>query len=45
MQSIVPELARAGRGTRTALGLTSNCTRVFKWHDGNPFTARDVKCT
>ena len=23
----------------------SNCAQGVKWHDGKPFTAKDVKCT
>ena len=34
-----------GRGTRTGPQLTFRVRRGVKWHDGEPFTAKDVKCT
>jgi ABC-type transport system substrate-binding protein len=44
--SIVPDLAMTGRswneeGTELTLPLRPG----IRWHDGKPFTARDVKCT
>jgi len=45
VQSIVPELATSwawGEGNTT---LTFTLRDDVKWHDGKPFTARDVKCT
>src|SRR5438477_1344599 len=45
MQSIVPDLAIAwswsGEGTKLTFALRPGVT----WHDGKPFTAKDVKCT
>jgi peptide/nickel transport system substrate-binding protein len=45
MQSIVPDLATgwswSGEGTK----LTFPLRQGVKWHDGKPFTAKDVKCT
>ena len=34
-----------GRGTRSAQQLTFRLRQGVKWHDGKPFTAKDVKCT
>ena len=44
-QTIVPELATswAWNGDHTAL--TFKLRQGVKWHDGKPFTARDVVCT
>ena len=45
MGTIVPELATAGRGASDNLSLTFKLHQGVKWHDGQPFTAKDVKCT
>ena len=45
LNSIVPDLATNGGGTRSARQLTFRLRQGVKWHDGKPFTAKDVKCT
>ena len=45
MQSIVPELADSWTWDEDGTRLTFKLHEGVKWHDGKPFTARDVKCT
>jgi len=45
LQSIVPDLATSWSWDEEGTGLTFQLRRGVKWHDGEPFTARDVKCT
>jgi peptide/nickel transport system substrate-binding protein len=45
MKSIVPDLAREWSWDAAGANLTFKLRRGVKWHDGKPFTARDVKCT
>jgi len=45
MQSIVPDLAASWSWNEEGTELTFRLRQGVKWHDGKPFTARDVKCT
>src|SRR5712691_7617294 len=45
MQSIVPDLATSWSWNEEGTELTLPLRQGVKWHDGKPFTARDVKCT
>jgi peptide/nickel transport system substrate-binding protein len=45
MASIVPELATGWSWNEDGTGLTFPLRKGVKWHDGKPFTAKDVKCT
>jgi peptide/nickel transport system substrate-binding protein len=44
-QSIVPDLATGWSWNEEGTELTIPLRRGVKWHDGQPFTASDVKCT
>ena len=44
-QSIVPDLATKWDWSEDGKELTFPLRRGVKWHDGQPFTAADVKCT
>jgi peptide/nickel transport system substrate-binding protein len=44
-KSIVSDLATAWTWNEDGTELTMPLRRGVKWHDGRPFTARDVKCT
>src|ERR1041384_6192348 len=44
-QSIVPELATSWNWSEDGTELTFTLRQDVKWHDGTPFTAKDVKCT
>jgi peptide/nickel transport system substrate-binding protein len=44
-QSIVPDLAAGWSWNEEGTELTMPLRRDVKWHDGQPFTASDVKCT
>ena len=42
---ILPELATAWSWDEEGKQLTFKLRQDVKWHDGKPFTAKDVKCT
>jgi peptide/nickel transport system substrate-binding protein len=44
-QSIVPDLATGWSWSEDGMQLTFPLREGVKWHDGKPFTAKDVKCT
>jgi peptide/nickel transport system substrate-binding protein len=44
-QSIVPDLASSWSWNEEGTALTFTLRQGVKWHDGKPFTARDVQCT
>jgi peptide/nickel transport system substrate-binding protein len=44
-QSIVPELATDRSWGEDGTRLTFKLREGVRWHDGKPFTSRDVKCT
>jgi peptide/nickel transport system substrate-binding protein len=43
--TIVPELATDWAWSKDGMTLTLKLRHGVKWHDGVPFTAKDVKCT
>jgi peptide/nickel transport system substrate-binding protein len=45
LTSVIPELATSWRWSQDATTLTLALRQGVKWHDGQPFTALDVKCT
>src|SRR4029450_1247023 len=45
LQSIVPDLATAWAWSEDGLRLTFQLRHGVQWHDGQPFTAKDVVCT
>src|SRR5947209_7010324 len=45
LQSIVPDLATSWSWNEEGTELTFPLRQEVKWHDGKPFTAKDVKCT
>jgi peptide/nickel transport system substrate-binding protein len=45
LQSIVPDLATAWSWNEDGTELTFPLRQGVRWHDGKPFTARDVICT
>src|SRR5208282_3170597 len=45
LQSIVPDLATSWSWDEEGTDLTFQLRQGVRWHDGQPFTARDVKCT
>src|SRR5712691_7336336 len=45
MASIVPDLATGWSWNEDGTALTLPLRQGVKWHDGKPFTARDVECT
>src|SRR5271156_5114302 len=44
-QSIVPDLATSWSWSEDGTQLTFPLQEGVKWHDGAPFTSKDVKCT
>jgi peptide/nickel transport system substrate-binding protein len=45
IQSIVPDLATGWSWNEEGTELTFPLRQGVKWHDGKPFTAKDVECT
>ena len=45
LQSIVPDLATEWSWNENGTELTFKLRQGVKWHDGHPFTAKDVMCT
>jgi peptide/nickel transport system substrate-binding protein len=45
LQSIVPDLATGWSWNEAGTELTFSLRHGVKWHDGKPFTAKDVQCT
>ena len=45
LQSIVPDLATSWSWSEDGTELTFPLRQGVKWHDGQPFTAADVRCT
>src|SRR6266704_1521356 len=45
LESIVPDLASEWSWDEDKTALTFKLRQGAKWHDGKPFTAKDVKCT
>jgi peptide/nickel transport system substrate-binding protein len=45
LKSIVPDLASAWTWNAEGTAITFSLRSGVSWHDGKPFTARDVKCT
>ena len=45
IDTIVPDLASEWSWDEDKTGLTFKLRQGVKWHDGKPFTAKDVKCT
>src|SRR5437764_9672810 len=45
LQSIVPDLATGWSWNEDGTELTLPLRKGVTWHDGRPFTAKDVKCT
>jgi len=45
LDTIVPELAESWKWDASRTRFTVTLRRGVKWHDGRPFTAKDVQCT
>jgi peptide/nickel transport system substrate-binding protein len=45
MSTIVPDLADSWAWSKDNLSITFKLHPGVKWHDGKPFTSKDVKCT
>jgi peptide/nickel transport system substrate-binding protein len=45
LDTVIPDLAESWSWDSTNTKLTFKLRQGVKWHDGQPFTARDVQCT
>ena len=45
LRSIVPDLAESWAWSEGGTALSFRLRRGVRWHDGTPFTAKDVQCT
>ena len=45
MESIVPDIAKSWSWNADQTAVTFKLHEGVKWHDGQPFTSKDVKCT
>jgi peptide/nickel transport system substrate-binding protein len=45
LDSLMPDLATSWSWNEDATKLTFTLRQGVKWHDGQPFTARDIKCS
>ena len=45
LESVVPDLATSWTWSADGKGLSFKLRQGVKWHDGKPFTAKDVACT
>ena len=45
METVIPDLAESWSWDATNTKLTFKLRQGVKWHDGQPFTAKDVQCT
>ena len=45
IETVIPDLAESWSWDNTSTKLTFKLRQGVKWHDGKPFTARDVQCT
>ena len=45
IETVIPDLAESWSWDQTNTKLTFKLRQGVKWHDGMPFTARDVQCT
>ena len=45
LETVVPDLAESWSWDATNTRLTFKLRQGVKWHDGKPFTAKDVQCT
>src|SRR6476646_10536155 len=45
LKSIVPDLAASWSWNEEGTELTFPLRQGVRWHDGKPFTAKDIKCT
>ena len=45
LETVIPDLAESWSWDQTNTKLTFKLRQGVKWHDGQPFTAKDVQCT